>query len=196
MADLRPAAFLDRDGTLIEDTNYLADANRVRLLPGAADAVRRLNERGILVIVVTNQSGIAQGLLTEADYEATRARLDELMRSSGARIDASFHCPHYPAISGPCDCRKPGTLLYERAVARFEIDATRSLFVGDRFRDVEPGLRFGGLARLVPSASTPDEDLQQARERGLVTGSMRECLDEYLTWVENRPRRPHRGIPT
>ena len=180
MTALRRAAFLDRDGTLIEDANYLADAEQVRVLPGVTGVVRLLNARGILVIVVTNQSGIAQGLLTEAEYEATRARLDALMKASGALIDATYHCPHYPVVSGPCDCRKPGTLLYEQAAKQFGIEFRTSLFVGDRFRDVDPGLKLGGFARLVPSGSTPDSDLAEARDRKLLAGSLEEAVNSYL----------------
>src|SRR5574338_1582421 len=99
MTGTRRAAFLDRDGTLIEDAIYLADPDRMRLLPGAAAAVRELNAHDVLAIVVTNQSGIAQGLLTEAQFEATRARLDSLMKTGGARIDATYYCPHYPSIT-------------------------------------------------------------------------------------------------
>ena len=180
MTGTRRAAFLDRDGTLIEDANYLATPDKVRLLPGAADAVRRLNERQVLVIVITNQSGIAQGLLTEAQYVATRDRLDQLMRTNGAHIEATFHCPHYPAISGPCECRKPGTLLYRQAAEQFGLDLRRSLFVGDRDRDIAPGLSFGGFARLVPSGSTPGDELHGARARGLVAASLDEAISEFL----------------
>ena len=180
MSGARRAAFLDRDGTLIEDAVYLADANRVRLLPGVVAAVRALNERDVLAIVVTNQSGIAQGLLTEAQYEATRKRLVQLMHDAGARIDATFHCPHYPAVSGACECRKPGTLLYRRAAEQFNIDLGASLYVGDRDRDVAPGVEFGGFVRLVPSPSTPDADLNLARERGVLATSLGECVEAYL----------------
>lgn len=180
MSGTRLAAFLDRDGTLIEDAVYLADADRVRLLPGVVAAVRTLNERGVLAIVVTNQSGIAQGLLTEAQYEATRDRLVKLMQDGGARIDATFHCPHYPSVNGPCECRKPGTLLYRRAAEEFDIDLAASLYVGDRDRDVTPGLSFGGFARLVPSPSTPERDLNLARERGILATSLGDCVDAFL----------------
>jgi len=178
------AAFLDRDGTLIEDATYLADPDRVRLLPGAVEAVRALNDRGILALVITNQSGIAQGLLTEAQYEATRERLDQLMKGGGARIDGTFHCPHYPSVSGPCECRKPGTLLYRRAADRFGIDLSASLYVGDRDRDIAPGLAFGGFTRLVPSGSTPDSDLDSARERGLLALTLGDSVDAYLSQLK------------
>ena len=113
----RRAAFLDRDGTIIEDVNYIARPDDARLRTGAAEAIRTLNERGIVVVVITNQSGIARGMFSESDYEAVRTRVDALLAMDGARIDASYHCPHYPDVSGPCECRKPATLLYDRAVA-------------------------------------------------------------------------------
>ena len=106
---MKTAAFLDRDGTVIEDAHYLSDAARIVLLPGVAEAVRTLNDASVLAVIVTNQSGIAQGLLTEAQYAATREMLATLMREAGARLDAQYHCPHYPSVGGPCECRKPGT---------------------------------------------------------------------------------------
>ena len=135
----RIAAFIDRDGTIIQDASYVRDPADVVLLPEAADAIRRLNDRGIAVIVVTNQSGIARGYLDLTDYRRVEARLDELLVQQGARIDATYMCPHLPEITGPCDCRKPGLGLYKRAIAEHGLDASRSLFTGDRWRDVEPG---------------------------------------------------------
>jgi D-glycero-D-manno-heptose 1,7-bisphosphate phosphatase len=176
----RQAAFLDRDGTLIDDANYLSDPEKVVLLPGTAAAIRRLNERGILVIVVTNQSGIAQGLHSEEQYRATRTRLDELLAAEGARIDATYHCPHHPDVTGPCECRKPGTLLYRRAAQDFGIDLAASFYAGDRYRDIAPGLQFGGLVRLIPSPNTPDNDVRDARKADLVAGSLNESLDAFL----------------
>jgi histidinol-phosphate phosphatase family protein len=192
MTGARRAAFLDRDGTLIDDANYLADPDRVRLIPGAANAVRLLNENEIPVIVVTNQSGIAQGLITEAEYIATRDRVNKVIRQGGGRITAHFHCPHYPPITGPCECRKPGTLLYRRAAQQFGIDLERSLYVGDRDRDVAPGLTFGGFARLVPSGSTPENELHSARERGLVSDSLGEAVTAFL--AESKPEESRRTI--
>ena len=150
VASVRPALFLDRDGTLIADAHYLADPSLVRLLRGAGAAVARANAAGVLTIVVTNQSGIARGLITPAQYEAVRAQTDALLLRQGARVDATFHCPHWPAISGPCDCRKPLLGMYNQANAAFGIDLARSAYIGDRWRDVVPAQTTGGFGVLVP----------------------------------------------
>ena len=148
MADPR-AVFLDRDGTILEDPGYLHDADGAHLLPGAAEGVRRLNEAGFLVITVSNQSGIARGLYPESAYLAVQDRLGALLAAGGARLDASYFCPHHPEVSGPCECRKPGLLLFQRAQAAFGVDLARSYWVGDRLSDVEPARRLGGHGLLV-----------------------------------------------
>ncbi len=176
----RRAAFLDRDGTLIEDREYLADPDGVRLLDGAAAAVRRLREAGVLIIVVTNQSGIAQGLITELEYEATRDRLAHLMAAEGVTIDLQLHCPHYPAVSGPCACRKPGVELFQRGATLLGADLTTSLYVGDRWRDVAPGLGFSGSAFLVPSSSTPPDDRVRAHDAGLLAATLGDAVSRFL----------------
>jgi formyltetrahydrofolate-dependent phosphoribosylglycinamide formyltransferase len=150
----RPAVFLDRDGTIIEDAGYIRDPRQVRLLPGADRAIRRLNTNGFVTLVVTNQSGIARGLLTENDYRAIQQRVDELLRNGGAHLDGHFFCPHLPEVSGPCECRKPGTLLYRVAAERFNLDLPGSWWVGDRMRDVLPAASLGGRGILV--GDTPD----------------------------------------
>jgi D-glycero-D-manno-heptose 1,7-bisphosphate phosphatase len=147
--DERGAVFLDRDGTVVEDPGFLHQPDAVRLLPGAAEAIRRLNDADWPVVTVSNQSGIARGLYPVAAYEAVQLRLGELLAAHGAHVDASFFCPHHPAISGPCPCRKPGTGLFLEASARLGIDLRRSWFVGDRLSDVEPARRLGGHGLLV-----------------------------------------------
>ena len=155
MSDGR-AVFLDRDGTIIEDSGYLADPASVRLLPGAAEAIARLNRVGLPAIVVTNQSGIARGLLDEAAYAATVRRLGELLARAGARLDAHYHCPHHPDLTGPCECRKPGPLLYRRAAADHRLQLARCWWVGDRLRDVLPAGGFGGRGLLVERADAAE----------------------------------------
>jgi histidinol-phosphate phosphatase family protein len=177
----RPAAFLDRDGTIIEDVNYIARAEDVRLVEGAAGAIRTLNERGIAVVVVTNQSGIAQGLVTPAQYEAVCHRMIEMLEAHGARIDATYYCPHYPAVDGPCECRKPGTLLFDTAIADLGLDAAASMFAGDRARDVQPAARYGGTAFLVRTPSTLPTDIEGARLAGAeIVDSLSEAVRRYL----------------
>lgn len=172
----RRAVFLDRDGTLIEDAHYLADPDRVALLPGAADAVRALRDAGWSPIVVTNQSGIARGLVTPAQFEAITRRLDELLAAHGAALDATYHCPHLPEITGPCACRKPGPAMYEWAARDHDLDLAASLFVGDRFRDVAAAARFGGRGLLVPSPHTPSDDIARARTEAEVVASLADVV--------------------
>jgi histidinol-phosphate phosphatase family protein len=164
----RGAVFLDRDGTIIEDAGYIADPRKVRLLPGAAGAIKQLNERRFPVVVVTNQSGIARGLLSLNEYQATERRLDELLAAENAALDAHYFCPHLPELSGPCDCRKPGTLLYRQAAERFAIDLSRSWWIGDRVRDLLPAKTFGGTGILVLTGAGKDE-ANSASAQGCVT---------------------------
>lgn len=139
-----PAVFLDRDGTLIEDTSFVRDPAAVRPIPGAIDAVARFSAAGWRTVVVTNQSGIARGLLTEQDYQGVAAHVERVFREAGARLDLQLHCPHHPEVSGPCPCRKPLTGLYEQAAARFDIDFASSWYIGDRLRDLLPSRTLGG----------------------------------------------------
>ena len=184
---MRPALFLDRDGTLIADAHYLADPSLVRLLRGAGAAVARANAAGVLTIIVTNQSGIARGLITPAQYEAVRAQTDALLLRQGARVDATFHCPHWPAISGPCDCRKPLLGMYNQADAAFGIDLARSAYVGDRWRDVEPAQKTGGFGVLVPGVETEEADIETARQhispRVRIAQSIGDAVDMALAEI-------------
>ena len=177
----RRAAFLDRDGTIIEDVSFISRPEQVVLRPGAAEAIALLNANDVAVVVITNQSGLARGLFTVADYEAVRARVDSVLAPYGARIDASFYCPHHPAVSGPCDCRKPGRLLFDEAIAALGIDAARSMFAGDRTRDVLPARHYGGHAYLVPASSTPPDELDDAPSVGAtVVPSLLEAAEQFL----------------
>jgi histidinol-phosphate phosphatase family protein len=166
----RPAVFLDRDGTVIEDAGYLRDPEQVHLLPGAAEAIRRLNSSGLPVLVVTNQSGIARGVLSLDQYRATEARLDQLLGTEGARLDGHSFCPHLPEISGPCDCRKPGTLLYRQAAERLNLDLGRSWWVGDRVRDLLPAKSFGARGILVLTGAGESE-VEEAHDGGFMTAA-------------------------
>jgi len=148
-AEGRAAVFLDRDGTVIEERNYLSDPADVRLLPGAAAAIRTLRAHGLVVVLVTNQSGIARGLFGEADFRAVQARLEFLLHQGRAEVDGTYYCPHHPDFTGPCECRKPATGMYRTAARDLHLSLERSWFVGDKASDVEPAARFGGEGVLV-----------------------------------------------
>jgi histidinol-phosphate phosphatase family protein len=176
----RPAAFLDRDGTIMRDMHYPRDPDAVVLIAGATDAMRRLAEAAVPVVVITNQSGIAQGKVLPSEYEAVRARLDALLAAEGVTVAGHYFCPHHPDFTGPCDCRKPGTLLYETAALDHGLDVTRSLFAGDRWRDVQPALTLGGFGVMVPSEATPIPDRDRAEREAIVVPTLDEAVTMFL----------------
>ena len=177
---IRSAMFIDRDGTLIKNVDYIKNPDDVELIPHAANAVRRMNYALRPVIVVTNQSGIARGMLTETDYERVRARVDDLLAERGAYIDAHYHCPHHPDYTGPCDCRKPRLGLFERAIHEHAIDAASSLFVGNRFTDIEPALYYKARGVLVPSDETPGEEIERAVREADVAQTLTDVVHMIL----------------
>jgi len=144
----RPAAFLDRDGTLNVDVGYAYRPDQISWIDGAIAALRRLNQAGWWVFVVTNQSGVAQGYYDEAAVRALHRWMDEDLATRGVWIDRFYYCPHHPRgtqgrYTTVCDCRKPGPGLLRQAVAEFPVDLSRSFMIGDRQRDVDAGTAFG-----------------------------------------------------
>jgi D-glycero-D-manno-heptose 1,7-bisphosphate phosphatase len=137
-------AYLDRDGTINEsppEGEYVSAPDEIRLLPGAGEAIRLLNEHPAKVVVVTNQRGIALGKMTEADLAAVNQRLVAELAACGARLDGILHCPHH---TGSCECRKPGTGMFERAARELEgVEIAGGAMVGDTAKDVEAGRRLG-----------------------------------------------------
>jgi len=132
---LRPAVFLDRDGTIAEEVGYLNHASRFRMFPFVAAAIRRLNEAGLPVVVVSNQSGVGRGYFPESLVHSVNETMKRELTAAGARIDAIYYCPHTSADH--CDCRKPKTGLLERAAREHSLELGRSFVVGDRYGDIE-----------------------------------------------------------
>lgn len=128
-----PAAFLDRDGTLMEDSGFIGDPERIRVLPGVVEALVALADAGFQRIVVTNQSGVARGYFGEPDVVAVHRELSTRLATGGASIDAFYACTH---LDDGCDCRKPLPGMIRRAVAEREIDLARSVVFGDRGGDI------------------------------------------------------------
>lgn len=162
------AAFLDRDGTLIDDPGYLGDPARVRLLPGVAAALIELERLGYLRIVITNQSGIARGLIDEQQVNAVHEEIERQLAAQGATITAWYFCPHLPELG--CDCRKPGTALHRAAASRFGIDLPGSWCIGDRIGDVQAGVSLGARSILVLTGDGADHE-EQARASGAEVAS-------------------------
>jgi histidinol-phosphate phosphatase family protein len=147
-----PAVFLDRDGTIIYDRQWLTTPEQVELLPGTAAAIRLLNASGRLVVIVTNQPVVARGDCTYADVHRVHARLEWLLGLSHAYVEAIYFCPHHPDAGFPnertelkvrCTCRKPETGLLQRASEELNIDLNESFLIGDTFRDIQAARNFG-----------------------------------------------------
>jgi len=154
MARLRPAVFLDRDGVVIEDSHYLGDATHVRLVPGAAESIAALNRAGWVVVVVTNQSGVARGLFPLASVDEVHERIGALLRERGASIDAFQFCPHHPEAEIAqfrleCQCRKPKAGMLHRAGKERGLDLGASWMIGDRPSDLQAGAAAGCRTVLV-----------------------------------------------
>ena len=132
---LRPAVFLDRDGTIAEEVGYLNHASRFRMFPFVAAAIQRLNEAQLPVIVVTNQSGVGRGYFPESLVRDVNELMAQQLIEAGAKIDAMYYCPHVSAEN--CNCRKPKTGMLERAAREHALDIQRSFVVGDRYGDIE-----------------------------------------------------------
>lgn len=144
---MRPAVFLDRDGTLIVERNYLCDPAGVELLPGAVEGLAKLKDHGFLLVVLTNQAGVGRGFFSEEDVGAVHARLRELLAREGISLDGIYYCPHHPAVR--CACRKPEPGMYERAVRELGIDPGQSVIIGDKPSDIDLGHTCGLLSVLV-----------------------------------------------
>jgi len=142
------AVFLDRDGTLIQEVGYLCRLDDVHVYPWTAEAIRKLNQAGLLTIVVTNQGGVGKGIYTEELVEQVHEKIARELAPQGARLDAFYHCPHHPEASLPayrlqCRCRQPAAGMAEEAVKRFKIDLSSSYIVGDTGRDMQLGFNTG-----------------------------------------------------
>jgi D-glycero-D-manno-heptose 1,7-bisphosphate phosphatase len=151
---MKRAVFLDRDGTLIEESGYLDRLERLAFFPFSVDAVRVLNRAGFAVVVITNQAGIARGIVREAFVEEAHRHIADRLEAGGATIDGFYYCPHYPdgalaEYSRTCDCRKPQPGLLRRAATDLDLDLEHSFVVGDRWHDLAAGQAVGARGVLV-----------------------------------------------
>ena len=159
---MKRAVFIDRDGTINEEKEYLYRTDEFAFIPGAPQAIRMLNEAGFLVIVVSNQSGVARGYYTEEDVHLLHRHIAAQLEPFGARVDAWLFCPHHPAGRGsyalPCHCRKPLPGMLLEAAGRFAIDLESSIMIGDKLVDVEAGAAAGCRSILVRTGYGAQEE--------------------------------------
>lgn len=143
MVSQAKALFLDRDGVINVEKNYLHKIEEVEFVEGIFELCAHFQEAGYLIIVITNQSGIARGMYGEKDFEIITAWMINVFKSKGITITAFYHCPHHPQYSGECECRKPKPKMLLDAAEKYHIDMSASLFVGDSERDIEAAQRAG-----------------------------------------------------
>ncbi len=165
------AVFLDRDGTINEDVGYLKDPEDVRLLDGAADAIRLLNSHGLKTIIITNQSGVARGYFTEEELQQINRKVIELLEEEGAVVDGLYYCPHHP--DDGCECRKPMPGLLKRAAIELGVELEASYMVGDKTTDVLAAKSVGARGVLIA------EDGEHCEDAHHVCSS----LLDAVTWI-------------
>ena len=172
---LKDAVFLDRDGTINEDRGYIRRPSELQIIPGAAPAIRALNERAIPVVVISNQSGLARGYFTRNDLNEINSHLIALLAQDGASVDAIYFCPHLPDDS--CSCRKPATALVERAAKKLGVRC--SYMVGDKGTDIALARGIGARAVLVKTGHGSEELAHLAEEPDFIA----EDLSLAVGWI-------------
>jgi D-glycero-D-manno-heptose 1,7-bisphosphate phosphatase len=177
----RPAVFLDRDGTLVVERGYLADASELELLPATAPALRRLRAAGHALVVVSNQSGVGRGLFPLSGVHAAMAALRRALRAEGVELDAIYFCPHRPEEG--CACRKPGIELLERAADDQVLDLRGSVMIGDKLLDVATGHHAGARGVLVRTGYGRDEEARAGAAGEPRPDRVADDLGDAADWV-------------
>lgn len=185
---LRPAVFLDRDGTINEQMGYINHISRFQLLPGVGAAIARLNRQGLPVVVVSNQSGLARGYFPAALLEAVHEKMFRGLAEAGARIDALYFCPHHPEAKEAryrqaCDCRKPKTGMLEQAARELGLDLARSYVIGDRWSDLRCGAAVGASTILVLTGYGRGDACYIGPTQTVQPDFIAEDLSEAVDWL-------------
>ncbi len=183
---LRPAVFLDRDGTIAEEVGYLNHASRFRMFPFVAGAIRQLNEARYPVVVVTNQSGVGRGYFPESLVRMVNELMSQQLTEAGARVDANYFCPHTSADN--CNCRKPKTGMLERAALEHALDLQHSFVVGDRYSDIELARNVHARAILVRTGYGEGELAWHGAKWPLQPDFIAENLSYAADWILRQPR--------
>jgi len=174
------AVFLDRDGTITEEASYVGDVDKVMPIPGAADALKQLQDAGYKLFVITNQSGVGRGYFTREAVEAIHAHLDESFANAGVRFDRYYVCPHHPEDN--CDCRKPKPKFLLDAAREYGLDLSRCFMIGDRPSDIQAGANAGTKTILVLTGAGRDTLASQEVRADFVA----ENILAAATWILTR----------
>ena len=180
------AAFLDRDGTILVERGHVTHPDAIQLLPGAVEAIAALRAAGWKLVVVTNQSHVARGVVTPTQLESIQSRFEQQLANAGAPLDGNYHCPHHPdgliaEFSVVCDCRKPKPGLLLRAAAEHDVELSASVMVGDAVRDLEAGRAAGVAATVLVRTGHGEASLD--RDHG--ASHVATDLTEASTWILN-----------
>jgi D-glycero-D-manno-heptose 1,7-bisphosphate phosphatase len=186
------AVFLDRDGTLNEDVGYPSAFSQIRIFPAAFEAVRKIRSAGFLAVVVTNQSAVGRGLLSEDELKNIQESIQASFAAEGAELDAFYYCPHYEQAALPiyrksCDCRKPAPGLAVRAAADLDLDLSASYMIGDKIEDIEFALNAGTTPVLVLTGCGRESRLK-LEEKGLRPAFVAEDILSAANWILRRER--------
>jgi D,D-heptose 1,7-bisphosphate phosphatase len=183
---MRRAVFLDKDGTLVEDVPYNVKPELIRLAPGAEEALRKLHHAGYLLVIITNQAGVARGFFSEHELASLEQTFREIFQNQiGVPLAGFYYCPHHPqgtirAYALECDCRKPAPGLLLHAARDLEIDLSRSWMIGDILNDVEAGKSAGCSTMLVDNGNETEWVLTEARRPEFIVNNLIDAADFIL----------------
>ncbi len=189
---MRAGIFFDRDGTINEEVNYLSNPEQLRLLPRAVQAIREANDLGFKVFIISNQSGVARGIITEEQVQAVNTALVQLLNKNGCTIDGVFYCPHHPNIGiAPyirnCDCRKPNIGMLLQAVNQFNVDLKHSFVIGDKMSDIQTANNAGTSGILVKTGYGSQE-MNLLQENNVTTAYIAEDCYDAVQYIKQNFR--------
>jgi len=180
------AVFLDRDGTIVEDVGYLNDPADLKFIPGSIEAIKKLNQAGFKVVVITNQAGVARGLITENMLQTIDKTLHKWILSGDAHLDGLYYCPHHPEHGSypykqACECRKPHPGLLKKAERDLKIDLSKSFMVGDKSSDIEAGKTAGTKTVFVTTGKGQKEKNELKEQPNHIAANLSQAVD----WILN-----------
>jgi D-glycero-D-manno-heptose 1,7-bisphosphate phosphatase len=183
-----PALFLDRDGTINEEVDFLTNPDHLHLLPGAANALREAIKAGFKIFIITNQSGIARGLLSEERLRDIHSSLIRQLKSEQVTIDGIYYCPHHPEFGEPpyrkeCNCRKPRPGMIEEAAQSFDLDLVRSFVIGDRLIDIQTGNTIG-IPSILVLTGYGKEELELCRKERVPISYVAQDLSDAVRYIQ------------